>query len=342
MTSDKHALSRYMRTTHLFRTSVPLTFSDETEIRLFTPEESQQLWKLTRQQNVFARHTGEDNFYLKRIKAMANKTIIEVFRPGDPDDMIRQAEDAAEWAEKVALLSSSLAIRRKELYKLIGVEASRPTVFDLTIGPAFYCLRSKSRTHKQGDGILVDKTFVSRFNKCGFQSLFSMCMGRGGMSERMRLVVGWLFESRQENHLAAALVKTAIALESLLIFSESESLARTLSERAAFILSPDPQVRETISRIVKQFYETRSGVVHGSPKKAKKPRLHLVEGMDRLVLLLCIIIANNAVQWNSKEALQAWCEKERWGSPSSTVTVPYPAKHLTNAMNICVKDATLD
>ena len=37
----------------------------------------------------------------------------------------------------------------------------------------------------------------------------------------------------------AAIVKTAIALEALLIAKESEPLTRSLSERAAFLLSHD-------------------------------------------------------------------------------------------------------
>lgn len=342
MTTSNPALSRYMRTTHLLRSTVPLHLPDNTQIRFFTQEESHEMRELTRKRNVFARHSQENNFYLERIQALANNTIIEVMRPGDPDDMMAEAESTAGWAEKVAFLSSSLTVQRKHLFKLIGTGAYRATAFDLTIGRGFRYIRSKSPRQRQGEGVPIDNTFVTRFNRCGFQPLYSMCIANGGMSDRMRLVVGWLFESRQESFLAAALVKTAIALESLLIFSESESLARTLSERAAFLLSPDPQMRETISRIVKQFYETRSGVVHGSTKKAKKLTVHLVEGMDRLVLLLCLIIATNAVQWNTKEALQTWCEQERWGSPSSSAIVPYPATHLTNAVNIFTKDSTVN
>lgn len=337
MTTNPPHLSRYLRTTHLFRAKNALSLPDGTQIRFFTQGEAQELTELVRRRNVFARHSRENNFYLQRIEALADKPVIELLRPGDPDDMLDQAAWAAEWAEKTVFLSATLAIQRKQLYKLIGVGVSWPTAFDLTIGRGFRYLRSKSRRQHQGDGILIDSTFVNRFNRCGFPALHSVCVDNTGMSDRMRLVVGWLYESHQEPHLPAALVKTAIALESLLIFSESESLAKTLAERAAFILSPDPAVRETIARIVKQFYEARSGVVHGSQKKARKLTLHLVEGMDRLALLLCLVIARNISQWSSKEALQSWCEKERWGSPSSSVQMPVSPSYLKKAINICLK-----
>jgi hypothetical protein len=339
---SKEALSRYMRTTRLFRSSAILSLPDDVQIRLFAQDESEELKGLTRKRNVWVRNSWENHFYLKRIESIANSTIIEVFRPGDPDDMMAEAAWSADWAEKVAFLSSSLAFQRKAQYKLIGIGGARSTAYDLTIGPGFYSLRSKSRKPTQSEGIPVDARFVNRFNKCGFSSLYAMCVGNGGMSDRMRLVVGWLFESRQECHLPAALVKTAIALESLLIFSESESLARTLSERAAFLLSPNPQIREIISKTVKRFYDTRSGVVHGSSKKAKTLTSPLVEGMDRLVLLLCLTIAANSTLWNSKEALQMWCEKERWGSPSSDAVVPYPAKQLSNALSFSGQDASTE
>src|SRR5688572_12036648 len=107
----------------------------------------------------------------------------------------------------------------------------------------------------------------------------------------------WLFESRLEPQLEASVVRTAIALESLLIFDKSESLARSLSERAAFILSPHPDRRREISRIVKRFYDARSRVVHGSHKKAKHLTPSLVESVDRLSMLLCLVIGTNQELW---------------------------------------------
>jgi hypothetical protein len=111
--------------------------------------------------------------------------------------------------------------------------------------------------------------FCKRFSRCGFDTLANYIQSNSDISNRLAVSLAWLFDSRIEPRLAASVVKTSIALESLLIFSESESLAQSLSERAAFILSPDPSRRQQISRMLKRFYDARSGVVHGSQKKAK-------------------------------------------------------------------------
>jgi hypothetical protein len=127
-------------------------------------------------------------------------------------------------------------------------------------------------------------------------------------------------------------VKTAIALESLLIFSESESLAQSLSERAAFILSADPIRRQHISRIVKRFYDARSGVVHGGQRKARKLTASLIEAVDRIAVLLILTVAANLQLWPSVEALRAWCETERWGEPSKEVKISFPDFHMKNTL----------
>lgn len=118
-------------------------------------------------------------------------------------------------------------------------------------------------------GITINEKFCRRFERCGFPSLALLCTSDNDIANRVMSTINWLFESRQEPVLSASIVKTSIALESLLISNESEPLAKSLSERAAFILSSDPDIRQKISKIVKIFYDTRSGVVHGSQKKAK-------------------------------------------------------------------------
>jgi len=256
-----------------------LSLPHDTNIRFLSEEEADQLSALVRKRNVFARHSRENDFYLQRIGSLGNRTVIETLRPGDPDDMMLNAQCAAEWAEKTALLSSVLAVDRKTLHRRLGMDVLRQSEMDITIGRAFKYLRSKSRRRRGKQGLELNKTFVNRFNRCGFSGLYSLCIDDAEASSWMQLSLGWIYESRLETYTPAAVVKTAIALESLLIFSESESLARSLSERAAFILSPNPQERERISSIVKRFYEARSGVVHGSRKKSKKLTLNLLEGM---------------------------------------------------------------
>ena len=158
------------------------------------------------------------------------------------------------------------------------------------------------------------------------------------MAIRVKNSLQWLFKSRIESRLPASIVKTSIALESLLIFSESESLAQSLSERAAFILSSEPNRRKLISRILKRFYDTRSGIVHGSQKKAKKLTSTLLETVDRLTVLLYLSISANSNQWPTSDRLREWCETQRWGTPSSKIVVPFPDLYLKNALVVGAKE----
>jgi hypothetical protein len=147
--------------------------------------------------------------------------------------------------------------------------------------------------------------------------------------------IGWLRESRLESQPQASIVKSSIALETLLIFSESEPLARSLSERTAFILSPKVERRECISRMVRKFYDARSGVVHGSRDKARLVSDALLEAVDRLVIMLNLTIAANRRIWPSQDALRDWCERERWGAPAGEVQKPFPDSFLRKTLERC-------
>ncbi|MDX6404125.1 MAG: hypothetical protein QOH70_1580 [Blastocatellia bacterium] len=195
-------------------------------------------------------------------------------------------------------------------------------------------IRSRSQRRSKSEGILVNKQFQNRFVRSGFVGLYQYCQTRSDLASRVQISADWLLESRREARLGASVVKTAIALESLLIFAESESLARSLSERAAFILTPVPAMRHSIARIISQFYDARSGVVHGSKKKARRLSASLVESVDRISLLLYLVIAANQKLWSNVDTLRTWCEDQRWGAPSSNVEVPFSRTYLRNAVTL--------
>ena len=179
---------------------------------------------------------------------------------------------------------------------------------------------------------MVNRQLQNRFAKSGFVELFQYCQTQSDLAQRVRASADWLLESRREARLPASVVKTAIALESLLIFQESESLARSLSERAAFILTSIPARRHSIARTLNQFYDVRSGVVHGSKKKAKMISFSIVESIDRISLMLCLVIASNPELWPNVDALRTWCEQQRWSAPSANVKIPFSQTYLKNAI----------
>ena len=79
--------SRYIRTTGMLSARAILKFADLSRIRFFSVREADELAAQVRKRNVFARHSWENNFYLQRVKALADHTVIEVFRQGDPKDI---------------------------------------------------------------------------------------------------------------------------------------------------------------------------------------------------------------------------------------------------------------
>ena len=334
----KDGLSRYIRSCWMLCARSELQLPDKTSIRLFPENEADQLAEVTRKRNVFARHSWENSFYLQRIKALSNRTVIEVLRPGEPDDMINEAEQFAIALEKLAVLSTTFSMSRPELHRRLALSEHRRSVFDITIGREFNYLRSKSKPERLVQGITIDERFCRRFERCGFPTLLSFCVTNNDIARRVRRAVDWLFESRLEPGLTAAVVKTSIALESLLIFSESESLSSSLSERTAFILSPNAETRRKVSRLVKNFYDIRSGVVHGNRKKAAMLTARLLDIVDRLVLMVCLIIASNSDKWSSQESLREWSESQRWGSPSTNVLISFPVMHLRNALTMYERD----
>ena len=326
-------LSRYLRTSWILRADSVLQLNERTALRFFPADEADRLTETLRKRNVFARHSWENSFYLQRARDLANKTVIEIYRPGDPDDMMDEAANTANLVEKIALLSAILSLSRKSIHRRLAIHEHRRSEFDLTIGKGYRYLRSKSRPEGEVYGIPVDTRFARRFDRCGFPELLALLTHQGDLSRRIQLSIDWLFESRLEPRLTAALVKTSIALESLLIFSESESLGASLAERSAFILGRTAESRQQVSRLVKDFYDARSGVVHGNRRKRRKLSDQLLEAADRVVLLLCLTIAANVDKWNSQEAIREWCESQRWGSPASDVVVPFPTRYLNNALN---------
>ncbi len=206
--------SRYIRSTSMICAQEPLTFNDFSQLRIFTADEATKLADQIRRHNLFARQVGDDHFYIQRVKALAGRTIIEVFRAGDPKSIGEEAEDAATRIERIVVLSSTIALKKSDLLRRLGITSRIAPEINLSIGPGFYFLRSRAKRPPAARGIVVDQTFQKRFVRCGFPTLADYIIARGDMADRIRSCLDWLFDSRTEPRLPASLVKTAIALES--------------------------------------------------------------------------------------------------------------------------------
>ncbi|TKB68410.1 MAG: hypothetical protein E8D47_02865 [Nitrospira sp.] len=330
-----NTLSRFIRTTWLFSAESGLELpAVNIWIRRIPATESAALAEETRRRNVFARHSWENSFYLKRATQLADTTVIEVHRSGTLDEILPTARRLADMAEKAALLSSALSLRRDRTHSAAALSPHRRYGFDLAISPGFRYLRSSERGEVKPRGIRIDPTFVRRFKRCGFEHLITAAISEGDVGKRLELAVSWLFESRLETAPQAAVVKTAIALESLLIASDNESLRGPLSERSAFLLSDDPGKRRRVSKGLRAFYDLRSSIVHGGRRRvAVNPTL--LEGVDRLVVLLLLTVGANRGSWQLFSQVVAEIENRRWGGSETAIQRPFPGSHLTRALNLC-------
>jgi hypothetical protein len=317
---------------------VPGQFS----IRQISVEESRGLADQARRRNVFARHSWENSFYINRIGELANATVIELSLPGLLDEVLPIARARAENIEKVAVLSSALGIQRARLQRLLAVSRHRRHGFDLGISPGFEYLRSSARAEPIPRGIAVDDVFIRRFARCGFANLVQATGLATALGKRLEQGVNWLFESRQEPALNAAIVKTAIALESLLIANDHESLRGPLAERAAFLLSDSGAMRPRIAKVVKKFYDARSGVVHGGRRRPASVSTGLLEGIDRVVVLLLLVLSANASSWSSSDEVVAYLENRKWGAAAHDCSRPFPGSHLKRAIELAEKGVTGD
>lgn len=323
--------SRYIRETSLIVAQAVLSLPDSSRVRRVSQREADEMAAAIRKRSVFSRHSWENDFYYQRALSFAGKTIIEVFRPGQPNDIARDAEVTSELIEMLVLLSTTPAAQRDVFMRKLGIGTRQQTEFDLILGPDLRYLRSRTRTAAKRTGFPLDRTAVARFQRLGFPLLYNASRAKSPLGARLHRSLSWLFESRREPNLEAAIVKTAIALETLLVFGESEPVTRSLSERAAFLLSPKPDTRKRVAALVSRLYEARSGVVHGGKRKRKSVSPRLLEGGDRLAVLLLLVVSGNTSTWPDEDAFRSWLQDERWRAPTR-ITLPFAPVYLSRAL----------
>lgn len=325
---------QFIITTNNLKSETEFCLIPECKLRKFTQLEAQRLAESIRKKNVVARLGGVNNYYLNQAIELGEQTIFEISLVAGKDDVIELGMALASIVEKLAILSTTFTTKRNSLHRKLGISSISKSELCFAFTHGYQTLRSKSNRVLEIDGIPVNQTFCNRFDKCGFVELLRFIQIEKELNKRVMSSVNWLYESRREFKVNASVVKSAIALESLLIFSESESLARTLAERTAFLLSNDIETRQKISKIISRFYDVRSGIVHGSQKKAKKLSSNLIECVDRLILLIHLTIAKNHNLWTGVETLRLWYEEQRWGSPYENIEIPFAKSYLTNALSL--------
>jgi hypothetical protein len=334
---DQAMQSRYLRTSRLLAAEEPIRINDSVSILPISDEQARTIAEVIQKKNLFARHSWEPHFYVTRALELAGRTAIEIFAPGDPKSIAEAAAIQATLVEQLLILASTFSLDRRGLQKKLAVSIKPSDEIEFIIGPKFYSIRSQKRgVVRTRPGLLVNRRLAKTFNSLEFAKLLKHSK-RPEIEARVVASLGWLFQSRTEVDLAAAVVKTAIACETLLVFSESESLAQTLSERIAFIVGRTPSERQVLSRTIKRFYEVRSGVVHGSKRKRKHLSYEMLELVDRLVLAAALTIRNTRNSWVTSEEVRLWCEDQRWGKNTFSQQLSVPNRFLNRMCKEAIK-----
>jgi hypothetical protein len=107
-------------------------------------------------------------------------------------------------------------------------------------------------------------------------------------------------------------------------------LAKSLSERTAFILSSEPDTREKIAELIRKFYKIRSRTVHGSKVDVS---IQTLEAVDKMIILLCLVIGFNHETWKTDKELKKWCDEAKWGKASYT-NLPFPKIYLSKSIDL--------
>jgi hypothetical protein len=322
--SHKSNVSRYLRTSWRLFPSDILRFHEYTaSIRSITKNEVEKLNEEAQRNNSFIRQPYGNPFYPSRILKLSDKTVIEIFKAGYPSEIGKALDSIALSIETAVISSSILNTTRVQFHNRLAIGKEIGRDHDITIGPGYKSFRSRSKREFIPKGIMIDSRFIKQFNENGFHKLIQYCQSGSDLSQRVVSALTWLIDSRQEASLTAAFVKTSIALESLLIFNDNEPLSRSLSERCAYILSSYANIRASVSRIVRDFYDARSGIVHGGRRKSDLISPKLLELVDRIVVLLVLKLSANDKKWISKDVLRDWCENQKWDVSDIRVTCPF-------------------
>ena len=251
-------LSRYVRTTVYLRPLKKLPILENASIGVLSAEEVAIMAERARRGHLFSRLHWQNSFYVERIQALAERAVIDILLPGEPDEILRAATNLADSIEDSLLLSSGLVLERGRFQRLLGLKESNDSVFDFAVSDNYKYMRTRSNRALGTTGLPVDDRFVNRFARYHARDLLvAMTNDQAPLANRLRRSAEWLLQSRREVNPSSATVKTAIALEAMLVFANTEPLTQSLSDRSAFLLTDDPETRQMVSSFIRRFYDAR-------------------------------------------------------------------------------------
>jgi hypothetical protein len=321
-------MQHYFRTARWLVGQGSVKLSASCRVRFLSPADAHGIAENLRRRTVYSRHAGPNDFYYQRATALEGTTVIEIFSGGvsAAGDLVEQARVAENAVAASFVLSGT---RRRFLTSTVGRPGSHLDLHLVTRGTKLLPA-STSSTPRNAKGLVVDAAATRRFTRNGFGPLYELAVSGTELGSRVRLALRWLLESRTDSTDESAVVKTATALESLLVIGR-EPTTRTLSERTAYLLSDDPGERQRISAAIQRFYGLRGDVVHGKQVMNSRSLQNALEFGDRIVVLLALVLSAQIPAWNSANDVQVYCDRSRWGHRTECRR-PWPRQQLLKGL----------
>ncbi len=266
-------------------------------IRVLADEDARALAETVRKRNVFSRHAPDGDFYTRKARAFAGRTVVEIAL-GAGEHSAEGLRELSIHAEQYAFTAATLWLDRRACHRCLGVQRRADALADLYIEDNGTSVQSNTRAVSSPGLMRIDEAYVRRFERSGLaSSVDSIVFGTTDVDQRLRRALDWLTQSRLEASLDAAVVKTTIGFETLLVLSRDEPVRATISSRTGSLLGTGASFRQGIERFVKHLYDWRSSIVHGRrPPKGKRN----LDVADRLLLLAVHALAAHGLTEESE------------------------------------------
>lgn len=314
----------YLRTTPRLNITGRLRIGSATVWR-WTEQEAGALADRLRRRTVFARHSGERELYSRKAEAFANCTVMQIIFPDNHDLVADDIRAAGDLHERLVFLVDAWGRKRSAVQRALGVSlhAHGHEAVDLLSAANLSHVSTQMKKVTSRRGLAMDaRKMASRAKRLGIDQALVLHLWRAkcDVAARVLAALEWLEQSKLEPRTEAAIVKTAIGLEALFVFHDSDPPRRAVSERLAYLLGESAAQRIALSRTLGKFYDLRSAVVHGG-RRRRRPGPTL-EHIDKLLFLSCVAIASQMKSAQTTEQLRGWFEALRWGAEPSPPSIP--------------------
>lgn len=268
--------------------------------------------------------------YAPKVEQFRNSTSVALRLPGTQSDH-SAVRDIGQRYEALIFLTEAFAMKRSQIHRLLGISSSQHHPSTDLILPVpgrrwHYSDRFSTRTIRQPvivQGLSITDRTKKRFVSLGLVHL-APCIVRPAQHETLRRVheaLRWLDQSLLEKDSSAAVVKTCIGFESLFGFDKNEPLRQSIGDRGAFLLARSAEDRPVIAKLLRDFYDHRSSIVHGGGKKRKWTE-ESQQQLDRLLLVSALSLASLAETHADVDSLRRLFDGLKWASSPSIPASP--------------------